>query len=183
MIEYCVKKILENIGEDINREGLKDTPKRVAKMYGEIFSSLNQKPPDITVFKNVEKYNQLLAETDLEFYSCCEHHLVPFFGVAHVGYIPNKHYIGLSKIARIVDYYARKPQVQERLTHEIAKDLFKRLKPIGVIVVIEATHLCMSMRGIKKPHHSTMTSCILPDPGKFPRTEFFDLLKARRQHG
>lgn len=179
-LNQLIRELLLHIGEDPEREGLKDTPRRVAEMYGELFSSLIQPPPKIRVFKNEEKYSQLIVESDISYFSCCEHHLVPFFGVVHIGYIPHKHYVGLSKLARVVDYYAHKPQIQERMTHEIAEYLFKTIKPEGVIVVVEAEHLCLSMRGIKKPRHNTITSCILPDPEQFPKDEFFQILKMRR---
>ena len=174
-IEYHIKEILKLIGENPEREGLLETPKRVAKMYEEIFSGLKKEnEPKITIFKNTEKYDEMICETNIEFYSVCEHHLVPFFGRIHIGYIPDKYYVGLSKLARIADYYARRPQVQERLTCQIADWVKNKLKPLGVIVVIEAEHLCMSMRGIKKPRHKTITSAIR---GNIDKNEFFEVLK------
>ena len=179
-IENHVKSILKLIGENPNREGLKETPKRVAKMYSEIFSGLDKATePAVTVFKNIEQYDELICETNIEFHSSCEHHLVPFFGKIHIGYIPDKHYVGLSKLARISDYFSHKPQVQERLTTEIADYVMKKMKPLGCIVVIEAEHLCMSMRGVRKPRHSTVTSAIL---GNIDKNEFFKILQLAKRN-
>ena len=177
-----VREILKWCGENPDREGLKDTPRRVAKMYAEIFSGLdNANEPKVTLFKNAEHYDEMVIETNVEFFSSCEHHLVPFFGRVHIGYIPkpNGKYVGLSKLARIVDYYAHRPQVQERLTCQIADWIEKNLNPLGVIVVVEAEHLCMSMRGVKKPRHQTVTSALRGVMRKNPHAkgEFLALLK------
>jgi GTP cyclohydrolase I len=177
-----VRAILSLVGEDPNREGLLDTPNRVAKMYEELFSGLDKSTePKVTLFKNTEHYDEMICETNLEFFSHCEHHLVPFFGKVHIGYIPKKdgYYVGLSKLARIVDYFAHRPQVQERLTCQVADWIMKTLKPVGCIVVVEAEHMCMSMRGVKKPRHLTTTSALRGamrgDAGV--KAEFFSILR------
>ena len=161
-IERAVREILIAIGEDPDRDGLADTPARVARAYAEQFSGLSQRPEDVlgTVFD--ADHDELILVRDIELYSTCEHHLVPFFGKAHVAYIPNEkgQITGLSKLARLVDVYARRPQVQERMTSQIADAIVKVLEPRGVIVVIEAEHLCMSMRGVRKPGATTVTSAV-----------------------
>lgn len=161
-IEHAVREILTAIGEDPHRDGLIDTPARVARAYAEQFSGLSRRPEDVlgTVFD--ADHDELILVRDIEVYSTCEHHLVPFFGVAHVGYIPNEkgQITGLSKLARLVDIYARRPQVQERMTSQIADALMNVLEPRGVLVVIEAEHLCMSMRGVRKPGAKTITSAV-----------------------
>jgi GTP cyclohydrolase I len=160
-IEHAVRLILEAIGEDPNREGLKDTPKRVAKMYAEVFAGLNEDPREYfqTVFG--EDHEELVLVKDIPFYSMCEHHLVPFFGVAHVAYIPRGGKVtGLSKLARAVEAVARRPQLQERITSTIADSIVETLDPHGVMVVIEAEHMCMTMRGVKKPGAKTVTSAV-----------------------
>jgi GTP cyclohydrolase I len=161
-IERAVREILLAIGEDPDRDGLAETPARVARTYAEQFSGLSQRPEDVlsTVFD--ADYDELILVRDIEVYSTCEHHLVPFFGFAHVGYIPNEkgQITGLSKLARLVDLYARRPQVQERMTSQIADALMTVLEPRGVLVVIEAEHLCMSMRGVRKPGAKTVTSAV-----------------------
>ncbi|MCX5751588.1 MAG: GTP cyclohydrolase I FolE [Candidatus Saganbacteria bacterium] len=160
-IEKAVKEILLAVGEDPNREGLKNTPARVAKMYAEIFAGIGKDPgKEATVFHQ-EEHEELVIVKDIPFYSICEHHLVPFIGKAHVAYIPTKGKVtGLSKLVRVVDGFAKRPQVQERLTSQIADTLMERLTPRGVMVVIEAEHLCMSMRGVKKPGSVTITSAV-----------------------
>jgi len=160
-IEKAIKEILVAIGEDPKREGLKDTPKRVARMYGELFSGLHKDPAkELTVFHE-EDHEEMVMVKEIPFYSMCEHHLVPFAGKAHVVYIPTKGKVtGLSKLVRVVEGFARRPQVQERLTSQIADCLMKQLKPQGVMVIIEAEHLCMSMRGVKKPGAVTTTSAV-----------------------
>jgi GTP cyclohydrolase I len=164
-IERAVREILFAIGEDPDRDGLRDTPARVARAYAEQFAGLRQTPEDAltTVFE--ADHDEMVLVKDIELYSTCEHHLVPFHGVAHVGYTPNKkgHITGLSKLARLVDVYARRPQVQERLTSQIADALMRVLEPRGVIVVIEAEHLCMTMRGVRKPGAKTVTSAVRGD--------------------
>ena len=161
-IECAVREILYAIGEDPERDGLRDTPARVARAYAEQFAGLRQQPEDVlsTVFD--AGHDEMVLVRDIELYSTCEHHLTPFFGFAHVGYIPNEkgQITGLSKLARLVDVYARRPQVQERMTSQIADALMNVLEPRGVIVVIEAEHLCMSMRGVRKPGAKTVTSAV-----------------------
>jgi GTP cyclohydrolase I len=160
-IEKAVKEILEAIGDDPARAGLKDTPKRVARMYTELFSGIGKDPGrEISVFHN-EEHEEMIMVKDIPFYSICEHHLVPFFGKAHVVYIPTKGKVtGLSKLVRVIEGFAKRPQVQERLTSQIADCLTEKLEPRGVFVVIEAEHLCMSMRGVKKPGAITTTSAV-----------------------
>jgi GTP cyclohydrolase I len=158
-IEKAVEMILEAVGEDIGREGLLDTPKRVAKMYAEVFSGLKEDPKEF--FKTVfhEDHEELVLVKDIPFYSMCEHHLVPFFGKAHVAYIPRDGVVtGLSKLARAVETVAKRPQLQERITSTIADSLVETLNPLGVYVMVEAEHLCMTMRGIKKPGAKTVTA-------------------------
>ncbi len=161
-IEAAVTEILLAVGEDPEREGLKETPKRVAKMYEEIFSGLHDDPTrHLKIFHEPEQHNELVIVRDIPLYSVCEHHLLPFIGVAHIAYIPQKgNIIGLSKFARIVDCFARRPQVQERLTAQIADFLFENLEPYGVAVIIEAEHLCMTMRGARAAGSKTQTSAL-----------------------
>ena len=161
-IERAVREILLAIGEDPDRDGLTDTPARVARAYAEQFSGLAQRPEDVLATVFDADYDELILVRDIEVYSTCEHHLVPFFGFAHVGYIPNEkgQITGLSKLARLVDVYARRPQVQERMTSQIADALMTVLEPRGALVVIEAEHLCMSMRGVRKPGAKTVTSAV-----------------------
>ncbi|KHF30672.1 GTP cyclohydrolase 1 [Anoxybacillus sp. BCO1] len=159
-IEQAVRLILEAIGEDPNREGLLDTPKRVAKMYAEVFSGLNEDPKIHlqTVFS--EDHEELVLVKDIPFYSMCEHHLVPFFGVAHVAYIPRGGKVtGLSKLARAVETVARRPQLQERITATVADAIMETLEPHGVMVVVEAEHMCMTMRGVKKTRSENGHNC------------------------
>jgi GTP cyclohydrolase I len=160
-IQTAIRMILEAIGEDLEREGLLDTPARVARMYQEIFSGLGQNPADqlMTLFN--EDHNEVVIVKDIPFYSMCEHHLVPFFGKAHVAYIPNGRKItGISKLARLVEMTARRPQLQERLTTTVAEALMERLHPEGVAVMVEAEHLCMAMRGVNKPGAMTVTTAV-----------------------
>jgi GTP cyclohydrolase IA len=160
-IEEAVRMILEAVGEDPSREGLIDTPKRVARMYAEIFSGLNQDPKEFFSVIFSEDHEELVLVKDIPFFSTCEHHLVPFFGKAHVGYIPRGgRVVGLSKLARAVDAVARRPQLQERITSTIADAIVEKLDPHGVIVVVEAEHMCMTMRGVKKPGSKTVTSAV-----------------------
>ncbi len=161
-IENAVREILYAIGEDPEREGLAGTPRRIAKMYEEIFSGINEDPSrHLEVYFQEEKYEELVIVKDIPFYSMCEHHLVPFFGKAHVGYLPkNGRLTGLSKLARVVETAAKRPQLQERLTSTIAETIMDKLKPYGVIVIIEAEHMCMTMRGVKKPGSLTVTSAV-----------------------
>lgn len=161
-IEAAVREILAAVGENPDREGLLDTPARVARAYAETFAGLRQTPADVLDKTFDVEHEELILVRDIEVYSTCEHHLVPFHGVAHVGYIPSAsgRVTGLSKLARLVDVYAKRPQVQERLTTQIADALVEHLDAQGVIVVIEAEHLCMSMRGIRKPGARTITSAV-----------------------
>jgi GTP cyclohydrolase I len=158
----AVRELLLAVGEDPDRPGLQDTPARVARAYGETFAGLGQDPYEILSTTFDENHDELVLVKDIPMYSTCEHHLVPFHGVAHVGYIPGEdgRVTGLSKLARLVDVYARRPQVQERMTSQIADALNEVLKPRGVLVVIEAEHLCMAMRGIRKPGAVTVTSAV-----------------------
>ncbi|HHP50606.1 MAG TPA: GTP cyclohydrolase I FolE [Moorella mulderi] len=156
----AVRMILEAIGEDPEREGLKDTPRRIAEMYEEIFAGIHKDPGEELCVCFDEKHEEMVLVKDIPLYSMCEHHLLPFLGKAHVAYIPRGKVTGLSKLARVVDLAARRPQLQERLTSQIADIIMEKLNPYGVVVVIEAEHLCMSMRGIKKPGHVTITSAV-----------------------
>ncbi|WP_062203946.1 GTP cyclohydrolase I FolE [Demequina salsinemoris] len=161
-IEAAVREILVAIGDDPERDGLQETPARVARAYAEFFSGIGQDPADVlsTVFEL--GHEEMILVKDIELYSMCEHHLVPFHGVAHVAYIPGTdgRITGLSKLARLVELYARRPQVQERLTTQVADALVDELGARGVIVVVEAEHLCMSMRGVRKPGSRTVTSAV-----------------------
>ncbi len=168
-IQNAVKEIIIAIGEDPDRDGLKDTPARVARAYKEIFAGLYEKPDDVLATTFDLNHNELVIVKDIDIHSVCEHHLLPFVGKASVGYIPNNNgkITGLSKLARLIDVYAKRPQVQERLTTQVADALMRILKPQGVIVVIEAEHFCMSMRGVGKPGSKTTTSVVrgnLQDP-------------------
>ncbi|USQ78128.1 GTP cyclohydrolase I FolE [Ornithinimicrobium cryptoxanthini] len=182
-IEAAVREILFAVGEDPDREGLRDTPARVARAYTETFAGLAQDPETALSATFDVAHEELILVRDIALYSTCEHHLVPFHGAAHVGYIPGQdgRVAGLSKLARLVEVYARRPQVQERLTTEIAEALVAQLDPRGVIVVIEAEHLCMSMRGVHKPGATTITSAVrgqLTDPAT--RAEAMSLILADR---
>jgi GTP cyclohydrolase IA len=160
-IEKAVREILEALGEDPDREGLAETPERVARFYAEVFEGIHTDPGDtVDAFFGEEHYQEIVVVREIPFYSMCEHHLVPFHGQAHVGYMPRGRVTGLSKLARLVDGYAKRPQMQERLTAQVADALCERLDPLGVIVVIEAEHLCMSMRGVRKPGARTVTSAV-----------------------
>src|SRR5450755_543487 len=161
-IERAVTEILLAIGEDPDRDGLRDTPARVARAYAEQFAGLRQHPEDVLMTVFDAGHDEMVMVRDIEMYATCEHHLVPFFGVAHIGYIPNVkgQITGLSKLARLVDVYARRPQVQERMTSQIADSMMDVLEPRGVIVVVEAEHLCMAMRGVRKPGARTVTSAV-----------------------
>ena len=158
----AVRELLLALGEDPDREGLSDTPARVARAFAETFRGLRERPEDVLTTTFDIGHDELVLVRDIEVYSTCEHHLVPFHGVAHVGYIPNVEgrITGLSKIARLVDVFAQRPQVQERLTTQVADAMMRVLEPRGVIVVIECEHLCMSMRGVRKPGARTVTSAV-----------------------
>lgn len=160
--EQAVRALLVAIGEDPERDGLQDTPARVARAYAEMFRGLHMTADDVLATTFDLGHDEMVLVKDIELYSTCEHHLVPFHGVAHIGYIPNEsgRITGLSKLARLVDVFAKRPQVQERLTTQIADSLVRILQPRGAIVVLEAEHLCMSMRGVRKPGAKTMTSAV-----------------------
>lgn len=160
--EAAIRELLLAVGEDPDREGLRETPARVARAYREIFAGLRQEPADVLTTTFDLGHEEMILVKDIEVYSTCEHHLVPFHGVAHVGYIPSAtgRITGLSKLARLVEVFARRPQVQERLTSQIADALVENLDPKGVLVVIECEHLCMSMRGVRKPGSRTVTSAV-----------------------
>jgi GTP cyclohydrolase I len=159
-IERAVREILISVGENPDREGLVDTPARVARMYAELFSGLHSDPSRHLKRVFQERYDEMVLVRDISFNSVCEHHLLPFMGVAHVGYVPNGKIAGLSKLARVVDEVSRRPQVQEKMTHQIADLFATELAPKGVIVVLEATHTCMTIRGISKPGSLTITSAV-----------------------
>jgi GTP cyclohydrolase I len=176
-----VREIIALLGLDLSDPNLVETPDRVAKMYLEMFHGLAEgAEPKITVFPNDERYAAMVIEKDIPFYSLCSHHFVPFYGHAHLAYIPNDKIVGLSKMPRIVEFYARRPQLQERMTEQIAGFLEEQLAPQGVMVVIEARHLCVEMRGVKKPGALTVTSAIRGIFYNRPvREEFLDLLNRR----
>ncbi len=181
-IEAAVREILLAVGEDPDREGLRQTPARVARAYAEVFSGLAQDPGVVLGTTFDVEHEEMILVRDIELHSTCEHHLVPFHGTAHVGYIPGAEgrVVGLSKLARLVDVFARRPQVQERLTTQVAEALVDHLAPAGVIVVVEAEHLCMSMRGIRRPGARTITSAVrgqLRDPAT--RAEAMSLMMGR----
>lgn len=169
-IEKAVHEILLAVGEDPNREGLKFTPQRVARMYQELLAGKNDDPKEHIKTTFTEKYDEIVLLRDIPFYSVCEHHLMPFIGTAHVAYLPDGVVLGLSKIARIVDCFAQRLQVQERLTEQIADFMMQNIKPKGVAVVLEASHSCMTIRGIKKPGSVMVTSALRGTLKKDPRT-------------
>jgi GTP cyclohydrolase IA len=174
-VERGVRLILEGIGEDLDRVGVRDTPQRVARMYEEITAGLRSDPTEVLEVLFEEGHDELVMVRDIPLYSICEHHLLPFVGKAHVAYIPNERgqITGLSKLARLVDGLARRPQVQERLTSQVADALVERLDPRGALVVLEAEHLCMSMRGVRKPGAITVTSAV--------RGQFRDSMSTRME--
>ncbi len=182
-IRTAVTSIIEAIGEDPNREGLVDTPSRVAEMYAELFIGLGKDPREELTVSYTEGHREMVVVRDIPFYSMCDHHLLPFYGTVHIGYIPDVdgRIVGLSKLARVVEIVARRPQIQERMTSQIADAIMDGLKPSGVVVVTQAEHLCMIMRGVRKPGSSIITSAIR---GAFrtkaeSRAEFFSLLQDR----
>ena len=182
-IRKAVTSIIKAIGEDPERQGLVDTPRRVAEMYAELFMGLTIDPKEELTVGFEEGHREMVILRDIPFYSMCEHHLLPFYGVTHIGYIPNAdgHVVGASKLARVVEIVARRPQLQERMTSQIADAIMDGIKPDGVAVVIQAEHLCMVMRGIKKPGSTIVTSALR---GSFrskaeTRTEFFSLLQGK----
>ncbi|HVM59540.1 MAG TPA: GTP cyclohydrolase I FolE [Verrucomicrobiae bacterium] len=159
-IREAVRLLLEAIGDDPDREGLRETPDRVARMYEEIFGQGDEEPAVALSKQFDEQHHEVVLVKDIPFFSMCEHHLMPFFGKAHVAYIPNGHVVGISKLARVVESFARRPQVQERLTSQVADIVNVELKPEGVAVVCEAMHTCMTMRGVKKPGSTVITSAM-----------------------
>lgn len=178
-IEKAVTEIIEALGEDPKREGLVDTPRRVSRFYAEVFAGIHQEPADeVDAFFGDEHYQEIVMVKEIPFYSMCEHHFVPFHGQAHVAYMPKGRVTGLSKLARLVEGFARRPQMQERLTAQVADSLMARLDPLGVLVVVEAEHLCMSMRGVKKPGASTVTSAVrgIMESNPATRSEALSLL-------
>jgi GTP cyclohydrolase I len=182
-IEQGVRLILEGIGEDAGREGLLDTPRRVADMYEEIFAGLGRDPAEHFCVTFNEGHQEMVLVRDIPLYSVCEHHLLPFIGTAHVAYIPGAsgRICGLSKLARVVDVFARRPQVQERMTTQVADAVVEHLDPAGVMVVIEAEHLCMSMRGVQKPGAITTTSAVrgIFESSSKTRAEAMALMRGR----
>jgi len=179
-IEQAIKQIIKAIGENPEREGLKETPKRVAEMYEEIFSGIKKDPRSVVKIFTSEEHDEMVILKDIPFYSVCEHHLLPFLGKAHIAYIPRANkLIGLSKIARVVEIYAKRLQLQERLTTQIADTIKKLIDPLGVLVIIEAEHLCMTMRGIKKPGSKMVTSALRGafKKNESTRKEALDLIK------
>lgn len=182
-IKTAVTSIIKAIGEDPSREGLQDTPKRVAEMYAELFMGMGKDPKEELSVGFELGHREMVVLKDIPFYSMCEHHLLPFYGVAHVGYIPNDdgRIVGISKLARVVEIIARRPQVQERMTTNIADAIMEGIKADGVAVVIQAEHLCMIMRGIKKPGSNVITSALRGAFRRRPasRAEFFSLIQNR----
>jgi len=182
-IKAAISSIIEAIGEDPNRDGLLDTPKRVAEMYAELFMGVDKNPAEELATGFELGYREMVIVKDIPFYSMCEHHLLPFYGVAHVGYIPdiNGRVVGISKLASVVEIIARRPQIQERMTTEIADAIMDGLNPSGVAVVVQAEHLCMIMRGIKKPGSAIITSAIRGAFRSYPesRAEFFSLIQGK----
>lgn len=178
-VEKAFLEILEALGEDPNREGLKETPARVARMYQEIFSGMDEDPSTFLDVSFTEYHDELVMVKDIPLYSMCEHHFLPFYGKAHVAYIPKGgKVVGISKLARVVEGYARRPQLQERLTSQIADCIYDTLKPRGVAVIIEAEHMCMTMRGIHKPGSRTVTSAVRGafETANQTRAELFSLI-------
>jgi GTP cyclohydrolase I len=159
-IAAAVREILAAVGEDPDREGLRETPLRVARMYEEVFAGLHQDPADYLTAAFTERYDELVVLRDIPFHSMCEHHLLPFMGVAHIAYLPDGRIVGISKLARVVEAFARRPQVQERLTSQIADLLMEHLQAKGVAVIMEATHICMTCRGVQKPGSLMVTSAM-----------------------
>lgn len=182
-IRAAVRTILEAIGEDPDREGLMETPDRVARMYAEVFAGLRQDPAEMLSARFEVGESELVLVRDIPFYSMCEHHLVPFHGKAHVAYVPKNGVVtGLSKLARLVEAYARRPQVQERLTTSIAETLYKELEAEGVFVMMEAEHMCMSMRGVQKPGSVTLTKAKRGNLSKDQEHEILTMLQASSRH-
>ncbi len=180
-VQAAVRELIAAIGEDVTREGLRHTPRRIAEMYDEIFAGLYADPKQLLAVTFEEGHDEMVILKDIPFYSLCEHHFMPFHGVAHVGYIPEGSVVGISKIARVVELFAKRPQLQERLTCQIADCIMEALEPDGVAVVIEAEHLCMTMRGVKKPGSKLVTSAMRGHFKKraVTRSEFLALVQGR----
>jgi GTP cyclohydrolase I len=182
-IRAAVTAIIKAIGENPDREGLKDTPRRVAEMYTELFAGLDMNPRKELTIGFEEGHRELVILRDIPFHSMCEHHLLPFYGVVHIGYLPNAsgRVVGASKLARVVEIFAKRPQIQERMTTQIADTIVDSLQPDGVGVIVQAEHLCMIMRGIKKPGSAIVTSALrgVLRNRKEPRAEFFSLLQGK----
>ncbi|HHX12330.1 MAG TPA: GTP cyclohydrolase I FolE [Clostridiales bacterium] len=178
-VEQAIKLLLEAIGEDTSRQGLLDTPKRISEMASEIFGGLGKDASEHLSVTFESDSKGIVLEKDITFYSLCEHHLVPFFGKVHIAYVPDGRVVGLSKLARTVETYARRPQIQEQLSNQIADAIMKFLKPKGVMVMIEAEHLCMSMRGVNKPGSKTVTFVTrgVFDEDQSLQSSFFNMLK------
>jgi GTP cyclohydrolase I len=178
-IKQAVHEILIAIGEDPSREGVKETPRRIAEMYAEVFRGMEEDPKEVLSVGFEEGHNEMVILKDIPFYSMCEHHLLPFYGMVHIGYIPKGRVVGASKLGRVVEILAKRPQLQERLTTQIANSIVEAMQPEGVAVVIEAEHMCMTMRGVKKPGSNIVTSAMR---GSFrsravTRAEFLSLIK------
>jgi len=178
-IKRAVHEILVAIGENPSREGIKETPRRIAEMYAEVFSGMKEDPREVLSVGFEEGHHEMVILKDIPFYSMCEHHLLPFYGMAHIGYIPKGRVVGASKLGRVVEILAKRPQLQERLTTQIADTIVEALQPQGVAVVIEAEHMCMTMRGVKKPGSNIVTSAMR---GSFrtravTRAEFLSLIR------
>jgi GTP cyclohydrolase I len=180
-VRKAVQDLIEAIGEDPNREGLRDTPRRIDQMYAEVFAGLDIDPAEYLGVQFGEGHQEMVILRDIPFYSICEHHFLPFHGVAHVGYIPDGRVVGISKIARVVEAYAKRPQLQERLTTQVADCIMDAVKPDGVAVVVEAEHLCMTMRGVRKPGSRMVTSAMRGGFRKesITRSEFLALVQGR----
>jgi GTP cyclohydrolase I len=181
-IRKGVKLILEGIGEDIERAGIKNTPERIADLYEDIFSGLETSTKEILIPIEGESHDEMVLLKDIPFYSICEHHLLPFIGKAHVAYIPSKgKIVGLSKLVKAVDFFAKRPQVQERLTAQLADLIMEKLKPKGAMVIVDAEHLCLSMRGVRKPNTKTVTSAVrgIFRTKESTRIELLELIKRR----
>ena len=182
-IRFHINEVMKVLGLDMRDPNFTETPDRVARMYLEIFGGLEEdSEPEIKTFPNDQRYNNMITVKDIPFFSVCSHHLIPFFGRVHLGYIPGKQIIGLSKLARIVEFFAKRPQIQEQFTDQVIEFIVSKISPKGVMVVVEAQHLCMEMRGVEKPGALTVTSGIrgyFEDKGV--REEFMDLISLRRE--
>lgn len=180
-VASAVRDILEAVGEDSEREGLRETPRRVAQMYAELFAGLTVDPHEYLKIGFEERHDEIVILRDIPFHSLCEHHLLPFLGAVHVGYVPDGRIVGLSKLARVVDAYARRPQLQERLTSQVADCIMETLNPDGVAVVVEAEHLCLRLRGVSKPGVRVVTSAVRGEFGRsaLNRSEFLSLVQGK----